>query len=683
MAQVNPARIPDFQGGLNKSDKTIIKDNELATATNVFYNADRNLQTRYGIANFGAVIPDATLLISATDSTTSPDTWAVVDDAVNATANTSTQQRGSGAINFDVTVATSGNDYATVTAAIASAKDISTVKGSLRFWFKIPTAGTTDLTNLVVRFGSDSSNYYEWTVAVADLAVGQQFLNLEYSSATTTGTPVDTAMDYLFFRLNYANTYTDKTDFEICNIYSYSATSSKPMMSLKYFESSDSSAGFPRYLLTNVGTGLFLYEESSGEWEVIKTGLTDGSRFSMTAYKNIMYLTNGVDNYMSFNGTTVSEHTGSNTYKGKYLLLANDVGYILGDPSVPSTLAYTGATPANLQTFPNALVLDEDSSDGVGTGLINLGPIVMASKEGKIYKVNVAAPSREQIDYSNGFLSHRAQVRVENEVFGINKSGIYTLAQRQATTGSIRADALSDNIKQIIDAIEDKTIVSAVYVEKLKNVYFFCDTSGNGVADTALVFSVLTKKWTTYTNMSVNEAVIYKDSTGTDRFLSANASVGQCRELETGLLDIESEINAIIETKAFDFGVPESLKTFEMVEIFGFIEENSQITVNILVDDEDRSGDITINGSNYVGTSTSGVALATSPLATSPIGGSAASAETTTFYSFRARIPMYATGARIQIKLSNTTLSSQWILNKISIYPYKQPIDVYPNDLIL
>lgn len=676
---LNPIRVPNFQGGLATSDKTIIKDNQLAQATNVFYNQDKDLQTRYGIANFGSPIPDAAISIEPTNHLTVPNTWGVASDANTLAVEASTNKRGTGAIKFNITAAGSADNFGIVTCAIATPIAITTTKGSLRFWFYVPAAGTTELTNALIRFGSDASHYYEWTVVTADLAVGWNFLVLDFADATTTGSPNDAAADYFYLKLNYTAGYTDKVGFMICGIYTYSATSAKPMMSLKYFQDSTTSAN--RYLLANVGTSLFLYDETTTEWEAIKTGLTDGSRFAMTVYKNIMYLTNGVDNYMSFTGKIVAEHTGAGTYKGKYLLVANDVGYILGDPSVPSTLGYTSATPANLQTFPNALVLDEDSSDGVGTGLINLGPIVLAMKEGKIYKVNTATPSREQIDYSNGFLSHRALVRCENEVLGLNKAGVYTLAQREATTGSIRADALSDDIKLIIDAIEDKTVVSAIYLEKLKNVYFFCDTNGDDIPDTALVLSVLTKKWTTYNNMAVNEAVLYEDSTGVERFLAANATGGQMRELETGLDDNGSEIDATIASKDFDFGIPESWKTVQMIEIIGFIAEGSQITFNAYVDDEDRTGDIIIDGDDYV-TESAGFALSTHPLGALVLAGGEVT-DTVTFYPFKARIPMYVTGSRIQIKLRNTTLNSQWRINKASIYPVAQPIDIYPTDLIL
>jgi hypothetical protein len=679
MDQVKPIRISNFEGGLSTKDATIIDDNQLSEAVNVFYNQDKKLQTRYGQTSFGSPIPDATILIEATASASSPNTWAVADDGAGLAINSSTQKRGAGAVQFDVDVSASADNFATVTCAIATPIDISTVKGSFRFFFKVPTGALTNLTNLTVRVGSDSSNYYEWIQT--DFVEGQQYIILDYADATETGTADDAAIDYLFFRLNYAAGYADKDNWEICSIYSMSSTYTLPQMSVTYFENSDVTTGFARYLHMNCGTALWEFDETSTHWSPIKTGLTAGTRFSSTAYKNIMYFTNGVDNYFDYTGAVCTERTGANTYKGKYLLLANDIGYIAGDPTVPSSLGYTGGVPSNLQTFPNVLVCDEDSSDGVITGLINLGPIVFVMKEGKIYKVNTATPSREQIDYSEGFLSHRALVRVENEIFGLNESGVYTLSQREATIGSVRADALSDDIKQIIDAIEDKKVVSALYSEKLKNCYFFCDTAGDGVPDTALVFSILTKKWTTYNNMPFNQAVLWKDVDGLEHIVCASAINGQAKEIETGTNDNGNEIIAVTTTKDFDFDIPETYKTFEMVEFFGFIALDSTIRLNILVDGVDATGEIEVSADNYV-TTTPAISLSVSPLATYPLSGLSGTSEEIPFYSFKLRIPMYSTGSRIKLKTTVNDLDSQFILTKASIYPYAQPIDIYPTNLI-
>lgn len=404
--KVLPIRVPDFEGGLNLQEKSIIPDNALSVATNVFYNADKKLQTRRGLTSFGQPIPDAVKVIHNCDTTAGNGTWAATDDATALAVDSSTQKRGAGALSFNITVATTGNDFATLTNSTLTAVDISTTKGYIGMWIKVPTGALTNFTDCKLRVGSDASNYYEFTISASQLTEGSfRFVPLLFSAATTTGTPVDTGIDYLLFRVNYTASYTNKTGFEIDDICAYSATSAKPTLSLKYFKASTVAA--TRYLTANCGTALYEYDETSTYWNVLKTGLTEDTRFDMTAYKNIMYFTNGVDNYFSYNGVATTEHTGANTYKGKYLLLANDVGYILGDPTVPSTVAYTGGTPADLNTFPNVLVLDEDDSSGKGTGLINLGPIVIGCKEGKIYKINVATPSREQLDYSDGALSDR------------------------------------------------------------------------------------------------------------------------------------------------------------------------------------------------------------------------------------------------------------------------------------
>lgn len=678
--QISPVRIKNFEGGLNLADDTLIEDNQLSTATNVFYNSEKKLQTRYGQGNFGQNIPDVITTIHNCDSVAGNGTWTGTNDAVTVALEASNQKRGAGAIKFNVTVATSGNNFATVTNSGMSTVDITTAKGLLGFWLYTPTGAKTNLTNVALKVGSSSANYYSWTIAVTSLTEGAYvFIPLTYASASITGTPNDAAIGYIQLQLNYSASYTDKTGWMFDDFVSYSSGYSKPMMSLKYFK--ESVTPFTRHLITNVGTNVLSYDETSGYWNLIKSGVTEGARYSMGAYKNIQYYTNGSDNYASWNGKTWTEYTGANTYKGKYLLVANDVGYILGDPSVPSSLGYTGGTPANLQTFPNVLVLDEDSSDGKGTGLVNLGPIVIASKEGKIYKVNVATPSREQIDYSNGALSHRCFTRVENEVFLLNDGGVYTLAQREATTGSVRADSLSNDLQPLIDAMADKTTAAAYYNYANNNFYLFFDENADGVNDTCIVFSTLTKKWTKYLNTNANEAVIYEDNNGDKHLLIANSVVGQCKEIEVGFNDNGNAIYHEIQTKNFDFDIPETLKTFETIEVFGFISADSELQVGAMIDDVEDIPEATILGSTYAETESGSEALGAFLLGGSSLGGSGG-ADSITMYPFKARIPLYSTGARIKLKFSSQVLNSVWILSKVSIYPFAQPLEIYPTNNI-
>ncbi len=673
MADLKPIRIPNFEGGLFLGDKSLAKDNQLTTLTNFFYNNDKKLQTRRGQANFGNQIADAVKVVHDCDTIAGNGNWAATDDGVNLTLDATTQKRGVGALKFDITVATSGNNFATLTNSTMAAVDISTVKGYMGFWVYLPAGAKTNLTDCILRVGSAAGAYYEFTVALAQLTeLEYRFIKLDFSSATTTGAPNDAAINYLLFRVNYSAGYTDKVGWELDDVVAYSSTATKAMMSIKYFE--ESKTPFTRHLMANIGTSFFEYDEGTSEWTIFKTGLTTGTRFSMSVYKNIMNLSNGVDNYFDYDGKAATDRTGANTYKAKYLLMANDIGYALGDPTVPSSLAYSNATPANLQTYPNVLVLDEDSSDGKGTGLINLGAIVIATKEKKIYKVNVATPSREQIDYSDGAEAHRALTRVENEVFFNNKSGIFTLGQRQATIGSLRAKALTNDLQVLMDTITNHSICAAVYISKLNNFYFFADTNNDSVPDTCIVYSTLTGKWSTYDNVSANEAVLYKDSSGDDHLLIANANNGQCKEIETGFNDNNVEITSTLETKDFDFDIPETLKTFEVVEIHGFINEVGQFDFNAIIDDDTTTTPATILGSTFINPST-GYSFGSYAFGSAPLGGGG---DSTTLYPFVARIPLYSTGQKIRLKITVNSKNTVMVLSKASIYPFAQPLDLFP-----
>lgn len=674
MANLRPIRIPNFEGGLFTGEQTIAKDNQLTTATNVFYNDDRKLQTRRGYANFGNTIPDTVTVIHDMDTTAGNGTWAVASDGVTLTAETTNHKRGAGSLKFNIDVSNSGDDFATLTNSTFSQVDISSSKGNLGFWFKAPSGFKTDFTDIRVRIGSDSSNYYEFTVNAVDFTEEQySFIRKAWSGASTTGTPVDTAIDYGQIIINYTASYTDKTGVEFDDIVAYSSTSTKPPMSAFFLESSSGT----RHLICNAGTNMFEYHEATESWNVIETGLTEGTRFGFLVYKDIIYFGNGVDDYRDYNLQKVTSYPGTPKYK--YFLLANDIGYALGDPDNKSTLGYTAGTPGNMQTFPNLLVLDEDDSAGVGTGLVNLESIVIAAKERKIYKVNTAASSRTQLDYSEGIDANRSIVRVENEVFFLNKAGVYTLGQREGLLGSARADALTEDIRQIINSADNLEIANGIYVSRLNNYYLWLDTNNDEILDTCLVFSRLTRKWTKYVGINCNQAVVYRDSSGNEKLLIADSFTGRMREIETGFGDNDAAIDVTVETKNFDFDAPETHKTFEYVDFFGFISENAVIDYTIIVDDEETVAGQII-GSVYAAQQTSPTfTLDSTPLDQEAIDGAGGEGDLD-LYPFKARVSFNITGTRIKMRLSSQKEDTAWILTKSAVYPYPQPLDIYPTD---
>jgi len=668
---------PNLQGGLSLKDKTIIEDNQLSIATNVYYNKDKNLQTRAGQRAVGNPVPDGASIVDACDAITG---WSVGQDGANLA--TGTAKRGTFAVQFDVDVSLAVGDFTTLSKAVSSV-NITNLKGYMSFWLFVPTGFNTNLITVKTRYGSDSSNYYEWTLG-ALVENSWNFITLSYASSTVTGTVVDTAVDYFELRIDYAVAYLDQIGIRIDSIVTNSQTSDKPMMSLKYFKTTQTPS--ETYLVTNVGTGLYLYNSGSESWELIKTGLTEGNRLGYFAYKNIMYFGSRGQNSFEFNGTIVVEHTGANTYQWQYGLMANDVAYVAGDLTVPTTLAWTNALPTNAKSFPNVLAVDEDDSSGVITGLINLGPIIIVSKEQKIYQVNVAAPSSTQLDYSDGALGSRALTRVENDVYFLNDRGIFTLAQRQATVGSLRADSLSDDIKPLIDQIVDKNVTAGFYSNQLNQWYLFADTNGDGNNDACYVRSVLTKAWTKYLNVGANEAVVFDNfsidgEVGEDALLIANSLSGQMIQIEYGTNDQGVEILFEMETKTQNYQKPEMSKTFHNYDVFGFINEIGEATISSTLGQVTVTSDAILLGSTYADAiNISKQVLGGSQLGGSQLGGSEGTID---LYPFFARIPLEQTDTNIAINIRIDKRDTILVLTKWAVNLDEMTEDFIPTNFIL
>ncbi len=145
-------------------------------------------------------IDDTKVVLANFDSLScSGGTWGAFGDAINVEAATDNFVEGNGSIKFDISAA-AGLTCGVVNSTM-NQEDLSAYfngDGSAVAWTYITS--TTNLTNFIIRVGSDASNYYSKTVtAQADgtaFVNGWNLLNFDLATFTTTGTPVDTAIDY-------------------------------------------------------------------------------------------------------------------------------------------------------------------------------------------------------------------------------------------------------------------------------------------------------------------------------------------------------------------------------------------------------------------------------------------------------------------------------------------------------
>lgn len=204
-------------------------------------------------------------ILNGMDSITSNGTWAVGSDATNLTKDTVYYVQGGASLNFDVSGAgtTAYIENSTMTQVDLSSMD---EQGSLFVRVYIPSGQT--ITNLILRWGNDTSNYWSRTVTAqhdgTSFETGWNILRFDWNGATETGTVAPAAIDYL--RVTFTYDGNADTDFRVDSI----TASLAEIYDLVYYS---------KYLFTN----------ASGSYLEIPTADTDTINLDTESYNILLY----------------------------------------------------------------------------------------------------------------------------------------------------------------------------------------------------------------------------------------------------------------------------------------------------------------------------------------------------------------------------------------------------------
>jgi hypothetical protein len=455
--------------------------------------------------------------------------------------------------------------------------------------------------------------------------------------------------------------------------------------SMYYIEFSDGSKHLLCAANMAATTQVYEYNPTTNDWDLIKAGLTKDLRLCFITFKNVIYWTNGTDNVMHYDGTTVTED--AVTEKGKYLVLFNDVafmGCIINDKSV---VYYTNANPVDLTgSFGNYIVIEEDNGQDISALQYQAG-LLLVSKEKSIYSYDVVGDKVDILDYSGGVASHRSWKIVENDSLYLSKRGVYGLIQRKGTVGSLRALALTNNLQKVIKGIGNFGIACAFYSEKKSNYYLAIDQDAGGRNKGLLVRNTVvgafkpTAGWTNYVGINVNDIIEYEDTDGATHILGANVFDGQVIEFEIGWDDMGSEIHSELEFKEFDFGEPTKHKTFPHVDFQGLASSN--VTAKFKTEIDGREISKTFTAANYINVPEGVRPLGTDELGIYPLGGGPLEEEMPT-ENFEVRVNTgYDSGRRIQPKIECDIFNGKLQLKKIAPAVIVHPVDVFPTNNII
>lgn len=154
--------------------------------------------------------PPAGPTVNALNSVTENGTWAA--DSTYATDITTDQINyvaGSGSVRFNL-AADAGSQTGYIENSTMTAVDLSDIAdvGALFAWVYLPTA--SNFTSVSLRWGSSTSDYYSVTATTthvnSSFVNGWNLLRFDWPTTVASGTPVDTAIDYLRVSFVYNGT---------------------------------------------------------------------------------------------------------------------------------------------------------------------------------------------------------------------------------------------------------------------------------------------------------------------------------------------------------------------------------------------------------------------------------------------------------------------------------------------
>jgi hypothetical protein len=178
------------------------------------YNGSRLLKFSTPNFNYNSIVISE---LDGLSSGLSSGVWTTFGDAENLEADGDDYVMGNGSLKFGINSA--GGTTAGIQSSTVTSFDVTDyLEGNSAdfVWFKIDDA--TNITNMILRVGSDSNNYYQKTITSQNdgtaFVNGWNLLRFDLSGYTTVGTPVNTACDYIAIYMTKATTKINETGYK-------------------------------------------------------------------------------------------------------------------------------------------------------------------------------------------------------------------------------------------------------------------------------------------------------------------------------------------------------------------------------------------------------------------------------------------------------------------------------------
>jgi len=202
----------------------------------------------------------------------------------------------------------------------------------------------------------------------------------------------------------------------------FSATGTQRVISMYAFYRG---ASAPQLLIQTSGGVLRYTNDPTADpivWTDIATGLSTTARMSFETFNSKCYVSNGVDAYASWDGTTYTVFPSAP--KGKYLRLFKDTMWVSGITGTPDRVY--SSNPGDAETFGVASWVDIAHGDGdLVTALGTDGLYLIVFKRNRTMTIyDPVTYANRVVDFEKGCESHFSVIQFENAIYFLSRRGI-------------------------------------------------------------------------------------------------------------------------------------------------------------------------------------------------------------------------------------------------------------------
>jgi len=390
------------------------------------------------------------------------------------------------------------------------------------------------------------------------------------------------------------------------------------------------------YMVT-VDNGTVKYR-TNGNWSsATGSTITAGQDVSMTQARLKLYIWNGVDGGVVFDGSAVTspgtlpKAKFSVYYQNKHIAsgvpgqpsrlyisnLTNASDFTVttggtqpqpdstndsenGNPNVPGATVFAG-TPA--LTEANVIDIRKNDGDKI-TALGVFQDVLIVFKERAIYQVTFDSsgnPTVTPITYATGCISHRSVVNVENDISFMSREGHRVLGNEPQFFTAIRTQVLSIRIQPQIDAI-NKLYYSRTNGIYFDNKYILAYPVGSSSISKTFTYDRRFQAYSVWTNFNAQAMVKYIDTStnNEDLYFLDDGGTQVYKRVAGTYSDNGAAIEAFVVSKAQDLKNPDITKFWVDLRLI-FRRLSGQVTFTVYQDDGISVGTAVIGNSSARG----------------------------------------------------------------------------------